>query len=188
MSRTRSLSNRVRIIGGKWKGRKLDVAGVGIRPTPDRARVTLFNWLLADLPGARVLDLFAGTGVLGFEALSRGAAHATFVDHDRRAWRSLLEQRDRLGAAASVERADAMDWLARQATAARWDIAFLDPPFGSPLLQPALGQVAARLTANGVVYVESDCRFDFADAERLTGLTAVRTSRAGSVRYGLLRT
>ena len=187
MPRPRSLSNRVRIIGGKWKGRKLAVAGDPIRPTPDRARVTLFNWLARDLAFARVLDLFAGTGVLGFEALSRGAAHSTFIDRDRHAWQLLARHRDELGAAAAVVCADALHWLRGQPPDERWDIVFLDPPFGSPLLEAALPEAAARLTPNGVLYVEADASFNFDTAELTTGLSATRTSRAGASHYGLLR-
>ncbi len=187
MPRPRSLSNRVRIIGGKWKGRKLAVAGDPIRPTPDRARVTLFNWLARDLAFARVLDLFAGTGVLGFEALSRGAAHSTFIDRDRHASQLLARHRDELGAPATVVCADALHWLRGQPPDALWDVVFLDPPFASKLLEAALPEAAARITANGVLYVEADARFDFHTAELLTGLSATRTSRAGASHYGLLR-
>ena len=187
MPRPRSLSNRVRIIGGKWKGRKLAVAGERIRPTPDRARVTLFNWLARDLACARVLDLFAGTGVLGFEALSRGAAHSTFIDRDSHAWQLLAKHRDELGAPATVVCADALHWLRGQPPDALWDVVFLDPPFASKLLEAALPEAAARITANGVLYVEADASFDFETIERLTGLSATRTSRAGAAHYGLLR-
>ncbi len=186
MSHVGSGTSRVRIIGGKWKGRKLDIASPDIRSTPARARVTLFNWLAAELPGARVLDLFAGTGVLGFEALSRGAAHATLIDRDPAAARLLARHRDLLGAEAVVKRADAVRWLSRPAADQRWDVVFLDPPFGSPLLTLALAEVANRLTATGVVYVESDAGFDF-EAAHPGGLTPAQTSRAGAVRYGLLR-
>ena len=179
--------NKVRIIGGMWRGRKLKVAGDQVRPTPDRARVTLFNWLLADLPGTRVLDLFAGTGVLGFEALSRGAVHATFVEHNRAACALLTSHRDMLGASASINRLDARQWLAQRSPVERWDIVFLDPPFDSPLLSQTVSAVAGRLTPGGTVYVESDETFDLPAAAQSAGLTVARTSRAGAVCYGLLR-
>lgn len=164
------------------------MAGSSIRPTPDRARVTLFNWLGAELPGARVLDLFAGTGALGFEALSRGADHATFVDNDGDAIDRLRRHRARLDAAgAAIEHADAMRWLASQSSDRRWDVVFLDPPFDSSLLPTALAAAAARLSADGVVYAESNDAFDWAGAAATSGLGIWRHSRAGAVRYGLLR-
>lgn len=178
---------QVRIIGGKWKGRKLQVAGCSIRPTPDRARVTLFNWLAADLPGASVLDLFAGSGALGFEALSRGARHATFVDNDSDTIGHLLRQRTRLDAAAAIEQADAMRWLASQSSDQRWDVVFLDPPFDSPLLAPAIAAAAGHLSEQGIIYAESNDAFDWDGAAAAAGLGIWRHSRAGAVRYGLLR-
>ena len=187
MSRPRRLTNRVRIIGGKWKGRKLAVAGAATRPTPDRARVTVFNWLAADLPEARILDLFAGTGVLAFEALSRGAAHADLVDNEPAACRSLQHYRRELGAAADIHRGDALRWLRARPEDECWDVVFLDPPFGSTLLADALPLAAARLASEGAMYVETDARFDTAEIERLTGLSTVRNSHAGGSHYGLLR-
>ena len=186
MSRTDATRVQVRIIGGKWKGRKLQVAGSSIRPTPDRVRVTLFNWLGAELPGARVLDLFAGTGALGFEALSRGADHATFVDNDGDAIDHLLGQRTRLDAAAAIEHGDAMRWLASQSDQ-RWDVVFLDPPFDSPLLEAAVAAAADHLSGEGIVYAESNDAFDWDGTAAASGLRIWRHSRAGAVRYGLMR-
>ena len=176
-------TGRVRIIGGKWKGRKLRVAA-GVRPTPDRMRETVFNWLGTILPGARVLDLFAGTGALAFEALSRGAEVATLVEVDRGAARLLEQHRDLLQAPAAVVRGEALRWLASDEQ--RWDVAFLDPPFGTGLLARGLPTVAQRLTAAGVLYVETAAGFDFAEAERLTGLSVIRASAAGEVRCAVL--
>ena len=187
MPRPRRLTNRVRIIGGKWKGRKLAVASAAIRPTPDRARVTVFNWLAADLPGARILDLFAGTGVLGFEALSRGADKAVLVDNDRSAYRLLRRHRDELEAAAEVHRADGVRWLRHRPEDERWDFVFLDPPFGTPLLDAALPEAAARLAAGGAIYVEADARVDPARIETLTGLLTTRQSHTGASHFRLLR-
>lgn len=150
--------------------------------------MTLFNWVLADLPGAHVLDLFAGTGVLGFEALSRGAAHATFVERDRTACSLLRSHRDMLGANARIERADAPLWLMEQPPGERWNVVFLDPPFDSPLLSETLAAVAGRLAPDGAVYVESDAGFDVPAAAQTAGLNVAKTSKAGAVRYGLLRT
>lgn len=163
------------------------MAGSSIRPTPDRARVTLFNWLGAELAGARVLDLFAGTGALGFEALSRGAVHATFVDNNRDAIEHLLRHRARLDAAADIEHADATQWLASQPSDQRWDVVFLDPPFDSPLLATAVVAAAGHLSEQGIIYAESDDTFDWDGAAAALGLRIWRHSRAGAVRYGLLR-
>lgn len=181
----RPATGRVRIIGGMWKGRKLDVA-TGVRPTPDRARVTLFNWLLRDLPGARVLDLFAGSGVLGLEALSRGAAHATLVEQNRAAAAALLRQCRTLGATADVHRGEALHWLAGQPPARRWNVIFLDPPFDAPLLMPALKAAAARLADDGTIYAESAAAFDLPAAAQAAGLAPRRTARAGDVAYAVL--
>ena len=150
--------------------------------------MTLFNWLSAELPGAHVLDLFAGTGVLGFEAMSRGADHATFVEIDPQAYDHLARVRTRLDATGAViECADALPWLASQPVGRRWDVVFLDPPFDSALLANAIQAVADRLSPNGVVYAESDGAFDWETASAQSGLGVWRRSQAGAVRYGLLR-
>ena len=171
----------VRIIGGKWKGRKLRV-GAGVRPTPDRARETLFNWLAPQLADARVLDLFAGTGALGFEALSRGACHATLVEQDRAAAQLLRHHRDLLDADALVVQADALDWLTERGE--RWNVIFLDPPFALPRWPRLLPLVAQHLACDGVVYVESNNHLE--QLAETAGLVPVRHSNAGSVRFGLL--
>ncbi len=177
-------SNEVRIIGGKWKGRKLAFpARADLRPTLGRVRETLFNWLRADVPDSRCLDLFAGSGALGFEALSRGAAHVTFGDSDRRAVQALRDNALRLeaGAAARIHCCRAERLLAREA--GPWDIVFLDPPFRSSLLAPLLDQpLRAALTADGVVYVEAPERAGL----EFPGWTLVKSGRAGDTRFGLL--
>lgn len=173
--------SRVRIIGGKWRGRKLAVAPVpGLRPTPDRVRETAFNWLAGRLPGARVLDLFAGTGALGFEALSRGAAHATLVDRDAGAARLLRRHGEMLGANAAIAHADARAWLARRRDET-WNVVFLDPPFGGGELAWALDAVAGLLTADGVIYAEAE------SDPRHPRLEAIKSARAGNVHYCLLQ-
>ena len=184
MRRTRS--PQVRIIGGKWKARKLLVA-TGVRPTPDRAKVTLFNWLAPTLPGTRVLDLFAGTGALGLEALSRGAAAATLVERDRRVARLLAEQCASLAAAdATVVCGSALPWLSRQPPDARWDIVFLDAPFDADLHVQAVCAVAPRLADGGALYVEVDAQHQLADLVGETGLAVRREARLGGVCFGLL--
>ena len=179
-------ANRIRIIGGKWRGRKLAVASSrGLRPTPDRARETLFNWLAPHIVGARVLDLFAGTGALGFEALSRGAAHATLVERDGAAVRLLRQHQRMLDADADIAHADARAFLRQQQLkeeqdVPHWDVVFLDPPFDSPLLALALGAIRPCLALDGLIYVETDAELAFPD------YATHRTSRAGNVHYGLL--
>src|SRR5690606_22922031 len=149
-------AGQVRVIGGRWRGTRLPVPAVeGLRPTPDRVRETLFNWLAPVIPGARVLDLFAGSGALGLEALSRGAAAATLVERDPGAVAGLraLVQRLQGGEAVGVVQADAIQWLRGSASAA-FDIAFVDPPFASGLLQPALDGVLPLVAPDGWLYVE----------------------------------
>ena len=148
---------KIRIIGGQWRGRRLPVPPVeAVRPTADRVRETLFNWLAPRLPGARCLDLFAGTGVLGFEALSRGAAAVTLVDSDPRVLRHLEDVRALLGAENSeVLGYDARAWLA-QREPAPYDIIFVDPPFAAGLDEQILALLAQHwVAASGVVYLET---------------------------------
>lgn len=147
----------VRIIGGRWRGTKLSVPeSPGLRPSSDRVRETLFNWLMPKLPQARVLDLFAGTGALGLEAISRGAAQAVLVERDPALVRSLRETVERLSAQQSVQvvAQDALAWLGA-APAGVFDIALLDPPFAEGLWGRALTALRPTLASGAWVYVES---------------------------------
>jgi 16S rRNA (guanine966-N2)-methyltransferase len=175
----------LRIIGGTWRGRKLRFpASAEIRPTPDRVRETLFNWLGARTCGARCLDLFAGSGALGLEALSRGAAHVTFVEHDETAARALRARLSEWQARdARVERQDALGFLA--GAAQPFDIAFLDPPFGSELLTQAALRLAQGewLRPGALIYVECAAR---AGAPPVPGsFGALKAKQAGEVGYYL---
>lgn len=147
----------VRIIGGRWRGTRLPVPDrLGLRPTPDRVRETLFNWLQPQLPGARVLDLFAGSGALGLEALSRGAASAQMVEADSRIASGLHELGGRLGAGGQlqVHAGDALAWLGG-AQENVFDIAFVDPPFEAGLWDAVLGLLPARMATPAWIYLES---------------------------------
>ena len=183
----RALPHEVRIIGGRFKRSKLPVADrPGLRPTPDRVRETLFNWLGRDLSGWRCLDAFAGSGALGFEAASRGAQRVVLLERDARLVRALQAAQQRLHAdAVRVERADALAWMARSEPAA-FDLVLLDPPFDANLAAPAL-DVARRLTApGGLIYLEAARPLDV-DAAAALGLALHRPDRAGAVHYQLLR-
>jgi 16S rRNA (guanine966-N2)-methyltransferase len=175
----------LRIIGGRWRGRKLRFpASAEIRPTPDRVRETLFNWLAAAPEGAACLDLFAGSGALGLEALSRGAAHVTFVEQGAAAARELRTRLTEWQAAgARVVRTDALRYLS--GAAQPFDIVFLDPPFDSQLLERAATLLASQpwLQPGALIYVECAAR---------TGLPSLppswrllRAKRAGEVGYHL---
>src|SRR5690606_6868273 len=133
-ARSRNAGNRVRIIGGDWRSRVLEFPELpDLRPTPDRVRETLFNWLQYQLPGARCLDLFAGSGVLGFEALSRGAASVVAFETQASAVRALRENAARLGAHGyDLEQGSVIDWL-EHGTPQAFDIVFMDPPFAAQL-------------------------------------------------------
>jgi len=148
---------QVRIIGGKWRNTKLPVPlSPGLRPSSDRVRETLFNWLMPRLGGARVLDLFAGSGALGLEAVSRGAAQATLVERDPALSRQLRESVARLGAQdqIAVVQADALQWL-RQPAGALADIVFIDPPFADGLWEAVIAGLPSHLAADAWLYVES---------------------------------
>ncbi len=179
--------NRIRIIGGRHRGRKLRFAdSPGLRPTGDRIRETLFNWLLPLLAGARCLDLFAGSGALGLEAASRGAGEVVLVDRARQVVRQLRENAELLGLDnAEVVQADGIQWL--NASARPFDIVFLDPPFADRLLPQSLQLLAERgwLAAGARLYLEAD-----AD-QGLPGLPEQllleKNKRMGQVVFGLAR-
>lgn len=178
--------NSVRLIGGRWRGRKIRFPdSEGLRPTPSRVRETLFNWLMHDVRDARVLDLFAGSGALAFEALSRGAREAVLVDRSPVVCAQLTRELAGLtGAQARVLRQDAAGFVAQRADAP-FDIVFLDPPFHRGLLATA----CAALEANGhlrdgsFVYVESEAAPDAADVPANWRLH--RRQEAGQVCYSL---
>lgn len=176
--------HQVRIVGGQWRRSLLPVADKpGLRPTPDRVRETLFNWLGQDLSGWRVLDAFAGSGALGFEAASRGAAEVLLVEHDAELVRSLNASRERLKATTlRVQRADAMAVL--RAAAARYELVLLDPPFGASLAPAALAAATKAVVPGGWVYLEAG---EVPPAELPGGLALHRTGRAGAVHYTLFQ-
>ncbi|MGD8341073.1 MAG: 16S rRNA (guanine(966)-N(2))-methyltransferase RsmD [Gammaproteobacteria bacterium] len=171
----------VRIIGGAWRRRRIAVPeGLRIRPTPDRVRETLFNWLSPVLAGASCLDLFAGTGVLGFEALSRGAEHAVFVERNGRAAAALEALRDELEARAEIVHSDAADFLDR-AHERSFDIVFVDPPYSTDVL-PVIEALYPLLRSGAQVYLERER----GDAwPELPGLVWSRRATAGGVDFGL---
>ncbi|NUZ06660.1 16S rRNA (guanine(966)-N(2))-methyltransferase RsmD [Piscinibacter koreensis] len=184
----RPLPNEVRIIGGQWKRSKLPVAdAAGLRPTPDRVRETLFNWLGQSLDGWRCIDAFAGSGALGFEAASRGAGEVVLIERERRLAARLEEAKARLKAeSVRVVNADAITWMARGA-AASVDLVFIDPPFDADLAAPALDAAARIVVPGGFVYLEAASPLD---AERLASAgryELYRHARAGAVHAHLLR-
>jgi 16S rRNA (guanine966-N2)-methyltransferase len=182
MDAMHSSKGRIRIIGGEHRGRKLAVLErPGLRPTPDRVRETLFNWLGQRLDGLACLDLFAGTGALGFEAASRGARRVVMVEQDRDAFASLEKAREALGAAAvALVQGDAFDYLRRAGET--FDVVFLDPPFGQNALPGVLAALTPRLSAGARVYVEAAAAQAVAQPWE-----ELRSARAGQVSYQLLR-
>jgi len=188
----RAAKSRVlRIVGGRHRGRRLRFpAGIEIRPTPDRVRETLFNWLQQRIAGARVLDLFAGSGALGLEALSRGAAHVTFVEQSRSAAQAIeAVAREWHETALSVVCGDAIGWLSQQASdAPTFDIVFLDPPYDADQLSAAASALArtGSLAADARVYLERRAR-DVLPALP-EGWQELRAGRAGEVGYHLFAT
>lgn len=182
--------NQVRIGGGRWRGRKLDFPDVaGLRPTPDRVRETLFNWLAPVIQGSRCLDLFAGSGALGFEAASRGAATVLLVERDAVVARHLRAQQQRLQAAElAVVQADALQFLAGEPQA--FDVVLLDPPFGQGLIEAALTALARGwLAPHAWIYLEAERGLDEGRLRTWLpdGFELVRSKATGQVGYHLAR-
>lgn len=178
---------QVRIIGGQWRRTPLPVADrPGLRPTPDRVRETLFNWLGQDLGGWRVVDAFAGTGALGLEAASRGAAEVLLVEQDAGLARQLQVLKERLQAqAVQVRRGDGVAALAAR-PAGSADLVLLDPPFDAQaLFAPALAAAARAVRPTGFVYLEAPATWDAA-ALASAGLAPHRHMKAGAVHAHLL--
>jgi 16S rRNA (guanine966-N2)-methyltransferase len=174
-------ANQVRIIGGAWRSRLIHFPdGVGLRPTPGRVRETLFNWLGQRLDGKTCLDLFAGSGALGFEALSRGAAHVVMVEQSRPIARALVENAQRLSAeSAAIANADALQYL--RGPKHRFDIVFLDPPFNQSILPAVLTLLPPWLAPDARVYMECELRF-----EPSIDWKILKQSRAGQVKFQLM--
>lgn len=180
--------NQVRIIAGQWRGRKLGFPDVaGLRPTSDRIRETLFNWLAPVLPGAQCLDLFAGSGALGFEAASRGAARVVMVECDPGVVRAMQGTRERLGACqVDVIQDDARRYLAR--LSARFDVVFLDPPFSRhDLLVEMIGLLQGGHYLNDGAYIYVETAAEPGAGEVPANWEAWRQKRAGAVCYRLYR-
>jgi 16S rRNA (guanine(966)-N(2))-methyltransferase RsmD len=183
--------NTVRINAGKWRSRILKFPDVaGLRPTPDRVRQTVFNWLGQDLTGLNCLDLFAGTGVMGFEALSRGAVAATLVEKSMPAYQSLVENKRLLEAGqALIVHQDALQFLSANLQSShpqKFHLIFLDPPYHQQWLPKVLSQLATQLHTDGWVYVEAEYGLETQPA--LTqDWQIVKQSKAGNVFYHLLK-
>ena len=180
-------THEIRIIGGQWKRTKLAVADKpGLRPTPDRVRETLFNWLGQDLPGWRWIDAVAGTGVLGFEAASRGAKEVTLVEQDTALVVQLKRIQTQLQASATqIVRGDGVAAL-KQLDPASMDVVFLDPPFDSVLFEAALQAAGRAVSLDGFVYLEASILWTD-EQLLLAGLQVHRHLKAGAVHAHLLK-
>lgn len=181
-------SNTLRIIGGKWRSRKLSfIDALGLRPTPDRVRETLFNWLQGYIHDSSCLDLFAGSGILGLEALSRGAKNVTFVEKNKQVSSQLENNITLLSANATLIHNDAMSYLSNPPHS--FDLIFLDPPYRQGLLKQSLEIICQPnnnlLNKNALIYLEHESEENFSWEE--LGLTVLKQTNAGQVQSYLLR-
>ena len=182
--------SQVRIIGGQWRSRKLSFPVLdGLRPTPDRVRETLFNWLQSTIPGARCLDLFSGSGALGFEALSRGADHCTFIDIAPASCQALRDNLKKLECdSAEVLQRDAKQWLRQLPDAVegtntlQFDVIFIDPPFNKDLCEQICQLMVEKkiISERGFIYIETERR-----APRVNHWPLHREKTSGQVQYRL---
>ncbi|MGL4408720.1 16S rRNA (guanine(966)-N(2))-methyltransferase RsmD [Zoogloea sp.] len=175
--------SRVRIIGGEWRSRQVDVSAVkGLRPTPARVRETLFNWLGQELDGWDCLDLFAGSGALGFEAASRGAASVSMIEQDALAYSVLQNSAKTLKAeCVQLVRGDALKFA--RSAGRTYDLIFLDPPYRMGWIEKITPLLPALLKEGGQVYVEAEY-----DIEHIDQLTRIKHGKAGQVFYHLFAT
>ena len=174
---------RIRISGGQWRSRLIEVTDApGLRPTPDRVRQTLFNWLGQDLTGMACLDLFAGSGLLGFEAASRGASRVTLVERDALAFAALRRSAEELGAGQTeLRRADALEFLASISGQTGYDLIFIDPPYHQGWLARVEPYLAAAANEQALLYVEAEH-----EVHSLGDWHCVKRGKAGQVHYHLL--
>ena len=175
-------NNAVRISAGEWRSRSLKFPDVeGLRPTPDRVRQTAFNWLGQDMHGLNCLDLFAGTGVMGFEALSRGAKQAVLIEKSRSAYQALLDNQQQLKATqAKILNADALQFLSQ--TLEKFDVVFLDPPYQQGWISKVLPVLKNVLAENALVYVEAEFAI-----EETADWQVLKQGRASNVFYHLIK-
>jgi 16S rRNA (guanine966-N2)-methyltransferase len=179
-SNPRRNTSQIRIIGGQYRSRRLKFAAAdGLRPTPDRMRETLFNWLAPDIAGSKALDLFAGSGALGFEALSRGAANVTFVESNSIVQKSIQRNLDLLDAKGSLERQSA--WRFLRDCEGQFDLIFVDPPYGKGASTQALEAIVefSRLRENGMIYLEH--RYSDQASRPPKNWSIYRSARCGEV-------
>ncbi len=183
--------NTIRINAGEWRSRLIKFPDAeGLRPTPERVRQTVFNWLGQDLTGLNCLDLFSGTGVMGFEALSRGAVAVTLVEKSSPAYKALISNKQLLEAdKANILHQDALQFLIQNTL--KFNIIFLDPPYNQEWLPKVLPLIATHLHAEGLVYVEAEYALDEsqlnASAEFMDNWQIVKRNKAGNVFYHLLK-
>lgn len=177
-----SKTNQIRINAGEWRSRLLKFPDVaGLRPTPDRVRQTVFNWLGQELDGLSCLDLFAGTGVMGFEALSRGAKQAVLIEKSAIAYQALMQNKNLLKVdAAQIIQTDALQYLAKNQQ--KFDVIFCDPPYEQQWLDKVLPHLNQHLSVDGLVYVEAEYALQAAD-----GFAIIKQGKAGQVYYHLLK-
>ncbi|HSH97026.1 MAG: 16S rRNA (guanine(966)-N(2))-methyltransferase RsmD [Methylophilaceae bacterium] len=177
-----SANNKVRISGGEWRSRMVTFPDLpGLRPTPDRVRQTLFNWLGQDLEGLVCLDLFSGTGVMGFEALSRGAKQVVMVEKAAAAYKSLQQNKQQLNATeAHIFTMDALQFLAKNQLV--FDVIFLDPPYNHGWLAKLLPTLSSHLSSEGVIYAEAEFAIEDDDHWQV-----IKHGKAGNVYYHLLK-
>ena len=181
-SSIKTASNQIRINAGIWRSRLLKFPDVeGLRPTPERVRQTVFNWLGQDLTGKTCLDLFAGTGAFGFEALSRNAKSVVMVEHSSVAYKSLLQNQTLLNAQnCQIHQMDALRFLGQNIPKA--DIIFCDPPYNKDWLSKLLPLLNSHLAADGIVYIEAEFEVISSDPWQV-----VKQNKAGNVYYHLLK-
>jgi len=177
-----SKTNQVRINAGVWRSRLLKFPDVdGLRPTPERVRITVFNWLGQDLTGKTCLDLFAGTGAFGFEALSRNAKNVTMVENARTAYQSLIQNQAFLKAKnCQILNQDALQFLAHNTQ--KFDVIFCDPPFNKAWIDKLLPLLSQHLNASGSVYAEAEFEIKSSDTWQV-----IKHKKAGNVYYHSLK-
>ena len=185
----KSPASQLRIIGGQWRSRKLCFSPEpGLRPTTDRIRETLFNWLGPFLYGSRCLDLFAGSGALGLEALSRGAGNCVFIDRSSSVCRQIKTNLELLECRqGQVVEADALSWIKQQSNAPKpFDLVFVDPPFHRDLAEPACNALesAGLITSGSIIYIETETE---AQPDLPPYWTKHRQKQTGSLCYSLYR-